>query len=99
MFGLFKNKLPDCDTLFVKFLSPWYDEDDRPKITRPDMYQIAAYESLPLNFTEIQYLTPVYLEQVKTLINETMTNAALEDFAFIHKSHKIDLSLLNAVDK
>ena len=44
MFGLFKKKLPDCDALFVKFLSPWYDDDDRPAMTRPDLYQIAAYE-------------------------------------------------------
>ncbi len=99
MFGLFKKKLPECDTLFVKFLSPWYDEEDRPKMTRPDMYQIAAYEGQPLDLDEIQYLTPEYLAQVKTLINETMTNATLEDFSFIHKSDKFDLELLDAVDK
>ena len=99
MFGLFKKKLPHCDELFVKYLSPWYDEDDRPKITRPDMYQIAAFEGQPLDLDEIQYLTPEYLEEVKTLINDTMTKAALDDFSFIHKSDTIDFDLLDAVDK
>lgn len=99
MFRLFKKKLPSCDELFIKYLSPWYDEDDRPKMTRPDMYQIAAFEGQSLDLDEIQYLTPEYLEHVKTLINETMTNAALEDFSFIHQSDKPDLALLDAVDK
>ena len=99
MFGLFKKKLPHCDTLFVKYLSPWYDEEERPKMTRPDMYQIAAYEGQPLDLEEIQYLTPEYLEQVKTLINETMTKAALEDFSNIYKTDNLDFDLLDAVDK
>ena len=99
MFGVFKKKIPHCDTLFVKYLSPWYDDDDRPKMTRPDMYQIAAYEGQTLDLDEIQYLKPEYLEQVRSFINESMTNAALEDFQLIHKSNKFDLVLLNAVDK
>lgn len=99
MFGLFKKKLPHCDELFVKYLSPWYDEDDRPKMTRPDMYQIAAFEGQPLDLDKIQYLTPEYLEEVKTLINDTMPKAVLDDFSFIHKSDNIDFDLLDAVDK
>jgi len=99
MFGLFKKKLPHCDELFVKYLSPWYDEDDKPKMTRPDMYQIAAFEGQPLDLDEIQYLTPEYLEEVKTLINDTMTKAFLDDFSFIYKSNNIDFDLLDAVDK
>lgn len=99
MFGLFKKKLPDCDALFVKFLSPWYDDDDRPAMTRPDLYQIAAYEGSPLDLDEIQYLTPEYLIKVRALINETMTKAALADFSFILKSDKIDFALLDAVDR
>lgn len=99
MFGLFKKKLPHCDTLFEQFLSPWYNAEDRPKMTRPDMYKITAFEGQPLNLDEIQYLRPEYLEQVKTLINESMTNAALKDFSFIHNSDKLDLELLDAVDK
>lgn len=98
MFGLFKKKLPHCDDLFVKYLSPWYDEDDRPTMTRPDMYQIAAFEGQPLDMDELQYLTPEYLEEAKTLIND-MTEAFLDDFSFIHKTDKIDFDLLDAVDK
>lgn len=99
MFGLFKKKLPHCDELFVKYLSPWYDEDDRPKMTRPDMYQIAAFEGQPLDLDKIQYLAPEYLEEVKTLINETMTKAVLDDFSLIHKSDNVNFELLDTVDK
>lgn len=99
MFGLFKKKLPHCDKLFVKFLSPWYDEEERPKMTRPDMYQIAGYEGQPLILDEIQYLPTEYLEEVKILINNSLTEAVLKDFSFIYKSDTIDLKLLDAVDK
>jgi hypothetical protein len=99
MFGLFKKKLPHCDELFVKYLSPWYNDEDRPNMTRPDMYQIAAYEGQPLDIDKIQYLTPKYLEEVKDHINGRMTNAALEDFSIIHRSDKLDLELLDAVDQ
>ncbi len=99
MFGLFKKKLPHCDELFVKYLSPWYDEDDRPKMTRPDMYQIAAFEGQPLDLDKIQYLAPEYLEEVKTLINDTMTKAVLDDFSLIHKSDNVNFELLDTVDK
>ena len=68
-------------------------------MTRPDMYQIAAYEGQSLNLDEIQYLTPNYLDEVKTFINEKMTSAILEDFQHIHKTDKIDFDLLDTVDK
>lgn len=99
MFGLFKKKLPSCDKLFVRYLSPWYEDDDRPTMTRPDLYQIAAYQGTAIHLDEIQYLTPAYLKEVKVLINDIMTKAALEDFFNIHQSENIDLELLDAVDK
>jgi len=99
MLGLFKKKLPDCDKLFEKFLSPWYHEQDRPKMTRPDMYQIAAFEGQPLDFKELQYLDPELLIDRHKFINETMINAALEDFQSIIKSDKLDFKVLDAVDK
>ena len=99
MLGLFKKKLPHCDTLFEKFLSPWYPENDRPKMTRPDMYQIAAFEGQPLDFDELQYLTPEFLADKKQFINETMVEAALGDFQNIIKSAKLDFAVLDAVDK
>ena len=99
MLKLFKKKLPHCDTLFEKFFSPWYDEQDKPKITRPDMFQIAAYEGQPLNMNEIQYLDDDYVAELTTHINVTMVDAALNDFQHIIKSDKLDLSVLEAVDK
>lgn len=99
MFGKFKKKLPHCDTLFEKFFSPWYDEEDRPKMTRPDMYKIAAYKRQPLNLDEIQYLVPDYVTEMTEHINVTMVDAALNDFQHIIKSDKLDLNVLDAVDK
>src|SRR6476469_2866439 len=99
MLKLFKKKLPHCDTLFEKFLSPWYDEQDRPKMTRPDMYQIAAYEGKPLNLDDIQYLDDEYLAYQKKHLNETMVHAASEDFRHITNSNQLDLQGLDAVDK
>jgi|SRR5690554_3433371 len=98
MFGLFKKKLPHCDDLFVKYLSPWYPEDERPKMTRPDMYVIAAYEGHPLDLDTLQYLPDELLEQTKKQIR-IMTEAALGDYQAIIKSDKLDFSVLDAVDK
>ncbi|OJY87848.1 MAG: hypothetical protein BGP13_05335 [Sphingobacteriales bacterium 40-81] len=68
-------------------------------MTRPDMYQIAAYEGEPLNLDEIQYMPEDYIENVKKHINIDMVDAALEDFQHIIKSDKLDLTVLAAVDK
>ncbi|MFT3827387.1 MAG: hypothetical protein QM731_25925 [Chitinophagaceae bacterium] len=99
MFNPFKKKLPDCDGLFKKYLSPWYPENERPEMTRPDMYQIAAFEGEPLDLDNIQYLAPDTLEDIKKFINETMVEAALDDFQNIIPADKLDLSVLDAVDK
>ena len=98
MFGLFKKKLPHCDDLFVKYLSPWYPEDERPKMTRPDIYVIAAYEGQTLDLDTLQYLPEKLLEQTKKQI-QTMTEAAFGDYQEIIKSGKLDFSVLDAVDK
>lgn len=99
MFGLFKKKLPDCDIVFNKFFSPWYDEEDRPKMARPDMYVIAAYEDQPLNMEELQYMSDDYVQRMTEHINVTMVDAALADFQHIITSDKLDLAVLDAVDK
>jgi hypothetical protein len=99
MFGLFKKKLPDCNEVFKKYFSPWYNEEDRPKMARPDMYVIAAYEDEPLNMEELQYMNDDYVEQMTQHINVTMVDAALSDFQHIIPSDKIDLAMLDAVDK
>jgi hypothetical protein len=99
MLKFFKKKLPHCDTLFERFLSPWYPEDDRPTTTRPDMYQIAAFDGQPLDIDKIQYLEPGHLQDVKKHITETMPAAALQDFQSIIKSDTLDFDFLDAVDK
>lgn len=99
MLRLFKKKLPHCDSLFEKFLSPWYPEEDRPRMTRPDMYQIAAYEGQPLNLEAIQYLDEEPLAYQRKHLNETMVQAASEDFKHITNADQLDLNALESVDK
>lgn len=94
MLNLFKKKLPHCDILFKKYLAPWYPADNRPLQTRPDLYTIAAFQGDPIDLDTIQYLTPVYLNDYKNLINSTMLEAALADFQGTH----IDLVFLEKVD-
>ncbi|MBO9203218.1 MULTISPECIES: hypothetical protein [Niastella] len=98
MLGLFKKKLPHCDTLFEKYLSPWYDQEDRPTMTRPDMYVISGFDGQPLNLDKIQYLPQDLLEYNKKQL-QTMADAALNDYQHIIKSDKLDLNVLDAVDK
>ncbi len=99
MLKLFKKKLPHCDTLFQKFFSPWYNDQDRPKMTRADIYQISGYKGKPLNLDDIQYLDDEYLEYQKKYLNETLVYSALEDFRHITNSDRVDLEALDAVDK
>lgn len=99
MASFFRKKLPDCNELFEKFFSLWYDEENRPKIARPDMYQIAVYEGEPLDLDKIQYLPNDLIANVKQHINVDMVEAALEDFQHIFKSNKLDMNVLDAVDK
>jgi hypothetical protein len=98
MLGLFKKKLPNCDTLFERFLSPWYPNDDRPKMTRPDMYVISGFNGQHLDLDKIQYLPDDLLENSKRQV-ETMADAALNDYQHIITSDKLDLNVLDAVDK
>jgi hypothetical protein len=98
MLGLFKKKLPHCDTLFEKFLSPWYAQEDRPKMTRPDMYVINGFNGQPLDLDKIQYLPNDLLEYNKRQV-QIMTEAALNDYQHIIQSDKLDLAVLDAVDK
>jgi hypothetical protein len=98
MLGLFKKKLPHCDTLFEKFLTPWYDQKDPPKMTRPDMYVISGFEGQPLDLDHIQYLPDDLLEYNKKQL-QTMADAALNDYQHIINSDKLDLNVLDAVDK
>lgn len=98
MLPLFRRKLPHCDDLFIKFLSPWYYVENRPKVTRPDMYVISGFEGTPLDLDKLQYLPDELLTETKNQINK-MTNAALQDYQSILKTDKFDIKVLDAVDK
>lgn len=45
--------LPHCDTLFIKFLDPWYSADDRKRkqfeATRPDVLTSHDYVGVPVS--------------------------------------------------
>lgn len=98
MFGLFSKKLPHCDELFVKYLAPWYPEKDRPKMTRPDMYVINGFDGSPIDLDAIQYLPPEILEGSREQINN-MVEAATHDFQTILKFGRLDLGVIDGVDK
>lgn len=98
MFGLFKKKLPHCDALFAEYLSPWYPAKERPKMTRPDMFVISAYEGRPLDLNALQYLREDLLIKTKAQIQK-MATAALGDYQNIVASDRLDLQVLDAVDK
>jgi hypothetical protein len=98
MFGLFQKKLPHCDKLFSKYLGPWYPENERPKMTRPDMYIISGFQGQPLDLTTIQYLPGPLLAQTKEQL-DGMISVSLDDYQDIIESDHLDLSVLDAVDK
>jgi len=98
MLKLFNKKLPHCDDLFVKFFSLWYPSEDRPKITRPDMFVISGFEGKTLDLDDLQYLPDELLNKTKNQIS-TITNAALQDYQNIIKSDRLDFNVLDAVDK
>lgn len=98
MFGIFKKKLPHSDELFRRFLSPWYASEDRPQITRPDMYIIAGYNGEPLDLNVIQYLDDELLREIKQQIR-SITEAAVKDYQTIIKFEELSLHVLDTVDK
>lgn len=98
MRGLFQKKLPHCDELFVKYLSPYYDEDERPDMTRPDMYVIAGFQGEKLDLLQLQYLPDELLDWSKGQI-DLLLEMALEDYQGITGLDKIDLNTLDVVDK
>ena len=98
MFPFLQKKLPHCDELFTKFLSPWYPEDHQRKMTRPDMYIISGFEGKPLDILTLQYLPNDLLSQAKQQITQ-ITDAALQDYQLIIRSGKLHMGLLDSVDK
>jgi hypothetical protein len=91
------NKLPHCDKLFKKYLSPWYPENERPKMTRPDMYVISGYENRTLDIDKIQYLTLEGLIETKKIF-EKMRESYMKDFQNIIEFDELNLDIIDAVD-
>lgn len=91
------NKLSHCDKLFKKYLSPWYLDNDKPTMTRPDMYIISGYQNQTLNIDEIQYLTKEAFKESKRLIEKTRFSY-LRDFKKIKEFEDLNLDIINAVD-
>ena len=98
MFRLFRKKLPHCDDLFAKYLSPWYPVQDRRKMTRPDMYIISGYNGHPIDLDSLQYLSAERLLKEKNQIRK-MADAALGDYQHILSTNKLTLEVLDKVDK
>ena len=92
------NKLPHCDKLFIKYLSPWYPENDRPKMTRPDMYVISGYEDKKLDINNIQYLTDEGLEETIKIF-DSMRESYKKDFQNFVKFEDLNLEVIDSVDK
>lgn len=67
-------------------------------MTRPDMYVISGFDGQPLDLDKIQYLPDDLLEYNKKQL-QTMADAALTDYQHIIKFDKLDLHVLDAVDK
>ena len=92
------NKLPHCDKLFKKYLSPWYPDNERPKMTRPDMYVISGYKDKKLDINSIQYLTVEGLEETKKIF-DSMRDSYKQDFQNFMKFENLNLDVIDSVDK
>lgn len=95
---MMEKNLLDCDELFQQYLSPWYPEEERPTMTRPDMYVIAAYNGKPLDIDRIQYLTNKGLTETQKVF-AGMREAYKKDFQSLKIFDTFDLEVLDAVDK
>jgi hypothetical protein len=92
------NDLEDCDTLFQKFFSPWYFEDERPNTTRPDMYVVAGYSGRVLDLNRLQYLDDeILIQSVENI--RMMTGATMDDYRKLIHADGLSLAVLDAVDK
>ena len=95
---MFWNRIPHCDTLFKKFLSPLYPEKSRPTMTRPDMYVISAFEGETIDIDQIQYLEANLLKATKESF-EIYRKAYYKDFQHYIQFQTLNLEVIDAVDK
>jgi hypothetical protein len=87
---MFRNKIPNCNVLFKKFLSPWYPDGYRVELPRPDMFVIPTLEDDSMSIEN--------LDEIKKSF-QLIRNAYNLDFQEFLKFKKIDLNVIDAVDK
>lgn len=92
------NKLPNCDTLFKKYLDHWYPENERRGMTRPDIYTIAAFKGVPLQVNRIQYLPPDILLHNQKMV-DSMIVSAKNDFQDIVAFNDFSIEIIDKIDK
>ncbi len=98
MMNIFKRKLPDSEELFLKYIQPWYPENDKPKSTRPDIFPISGFNNESIDFEKLQYLEGELLTDTKQQI-EKLVLAARHDFSDIYESERLDLDYLDKIDR
>lgn len=95
---MFWNKLPHCDKLFRNYLSPWYPKGERPRMTRPDMFVIRAFEGQTLDMAKTQYLPPKELaETIETFA--TMRKSYQQDFQHFLQFEALHIGVIDAIDQ
>lgn len=91
------KKLPTAEALFQQFFTPWYPATSpAPTAPRPDLFIIAGSAGKSLQLSELQYLSPEFLEAAKNQIAEII-KTGLEDFHEIVEFSALDVDVLNAV--
>lgn len=93
--------LPHCDTLFTKFLAPWYSDADRKgkrfDTTRPDMLTCNAYVGVPV--IELRILSDDGEQDVRARIDR-MLEACRGDWSrYLSVSGDLDLRWIEAFDE
>ncbi len=97
MFG----RLPHCDDLFLRFLDPWYSEDDRKRrvfrATRPDMMQAPEL----VGMSEAQGSPLPDAERARTRQQlDAMLSAARGDWPeYLSVSGEVELPWIDAFDR
>ncbi|MCB9261697.1 MAG: hypothetical protein H6607_04915 [Flavobacteriales bacterium] len=92
------KKLPNHHKLFRKYLSPWYPENDRPKMTRPDMLLLPQYVGVKPNTGNLKYLTNEGLEETKKIF-DLMRESYYGDFQNFIEFDKLNLEVIDAIDR
>jgi hypothetical protein len=93
-------KIPECDPLFLRFLDPWYSENDRKRkkwaATRPDLITIDSYVGVSLD--ELQIITTEGQLEAKARIDR-MLEACRNDWpTYLNLSGDLDLDWIDAFD-